>query len=376
MTNSFADAERTGQRVAVIGAGAAGLAAYALLDQRGHAPIVFSPSGASTRVFIEGEQLRVIGAIEATIRPTVALSMAEAVEGAEAVLIALPANGHRAIFKALAPLLVEGQTVIISAHAAFGALYLNKLLTQRDLRVPIVVWSRTILRSRRPEPTLLRISNLRGSDLAGLPTKACATGLSLCTELFGDRFKPCDTLLQTSLANMNPHSHLALALSNITRMERGEDWAQHEMQTPAVCNLLEALDSERAAIADAFGLTAPSSQQNYAANLGAEAPLSELAAMLFKREQENGVVTYGPKTLNSRYVLEDMPFGVTTTLALAKMTGRAAPLHAAGLALMSVFYARDFGSENDILAQLHLEALSPEAFADLCRQGFGGEGAR
>ena len=69
---------------------------------------------------------------------------------------------------------------------------------------------------------------------------------------------------------MNPHSHLALALGNITRMERGENWAQHDLQTPAVCNLLEGLDSERAAIAGAFGLSVPSSRENYAANLGAD----------------------------------------------------------------------------------------------------------
>ena len=358
-------------RVAILGAGAAGLAAYVLLDRLGHQASVFSPSGASTRLFLEGVELNVTGVLEGRVLPRVARTLEEAVDGADAVLVAMPANGQKACLDSLAPLLRPHQAVLMSAHASFAALYLNRLLARRGASALVVTWARTITRSRRPEPGLLRIATQRGTDMACLPASRLAEGVELCRTLFGALFVPRETLLQTSLSNMNPHSHLALALTNITRMERGEDWAQHECQTPAVCRMLEALDAERTDIATAFGLEVPTTQQNHARALGTDAPLPVLTRMLFEREVSNGLVTKGPQTLESRYVLEDMPFGVATTLMLSRMTGRSARLHEAGLTLMSALYGRDFAAENDLLPVLDLEGLSPGGFAELCIHGYG-----
>ena len=48
---------------------------------------------------------------------------------------------------------------------------------------------------------------------------------------------------------------MAIALCNLTRMERGEAWSQNENIPDAVGRLIEALDAERLAIAAAFGAT-------------------------------------------------------------------------------------------------------------------------
>ncbi|WP_204325136.1 hypothetical protein, partial [Stenotrophomonas maltophilia] len=70
----------------------------------------------------------------------VARDCADAVANADVVMIALPGYGHKLALDQAAPHLREGQTVIVSSHASFGALYLSKLLAARGISLPIVVW--------------------------------------------------------------------------------------------------------------------------------------------------------------------------------------------------------------------------------------------
>ena len=60
----------------------------------------------------------------------------------------------------------------------------------------------------------------------------------------------------------------------------------------------------------------------------------------------------GPTTLDSRYVTEDVPFGLVPTIRLAALAGVPVPLHESGVRLMSALYGRDFAAENDILPRI------------------------
>ena len=77
-------------------------------------------------------------------------------------------------------------------------------------------------------------------------------------------------------------------------------------------------------------------------------PLAEMAHALAQRPGD----VNGPTTLDSRYVTEDVPFGLVPTIRLAALAGVPVPLHESGVRLMSALYGRDFAAENDILPQL------------------------
>jgi len=78
----------------------------------------------------------------------------------------------------------------------------------------------------------------------------------------------------------------------------------------------------------------------------------------------------GPATVNSRYVLEDVPFGLTPTILLGRLAGRPALLHDAGVAIFSAAYGRDFAQDNDLLPELGLERLSVAQLQALTRSGY------
>lgn len=344
-------------RVAILGAGAAAYALAVFARREGHDPVLWSPSGRRTQALSQRGSITAVGAVEGEFPVTVAADCEQAIAGAKVVVLALPAMGHRSVIDRMLPHLEAGQVVIFSAHLSFAALYLERGLTRRGLSLPIVTWSTTLLRSRQPDLTSVRIATVRQLvDMAVLPVSAQDEGLAACRDLFGDRFRAREDLLAITLSNINPQSHMALSLCNFTRMELGEEWDQARCSTEAVARLAAQLDAERLEVAERFGVNVRSVAEH--------------------REQTHGkdagaptVRTFGPATTDTRYVVEDVPFGLLPLTVLASVCGVETPFHRMGLSLFSALYGRDFALENDLLPELGLETMSVDAIRDLCRLG-------
>ena len=355
-------------KVGIVGAGAIAFGMAAFLEQSGHAATLWSPSGERTRALAAGEPLVAAGAIEGSFKPAVAPSAESLAADAEVLLIALPAYGHKHVFDAIAPHITATQKVIVSSHASFGALYLSRLLAARGIAVPIVAWGTTLVSGRQTGPAKVQVNTVRKTvDLATLPTSRSAEGLALCQSLFGDRFVDRQSLLAIALSNLNPTIHMGIALGNMTRMERAETWGQAENVTPKVGRLLEELDRERLAVATALGLEVRTIFQHL--NLSFGVPLGS-AYEMHQAMHAIGKSGAGPTTADSRYVTEDVPFGLVPTAKLGRLAGSPAPLHEAGVSLFSAMYGRDFTAENDLLAALDIDAISLPQLQMLCRDGY------
>mgnify|MGYP003583487773 CR=1 FL=1 len=343
-------------RVGILGAGAVAFGTAAFLAEKGHEPLIWSPSGERTVRFSGGAPLLASGAIVGRFDVAVADTCRQAVEDADVVLVALPGYAHRATLEAAAPCIRSGQPLIISSHMSFGALYVSGLLRERGVQAPVIAWGTTLLTAVQPSLTEVQVVSVRARiDIATLPEASLDDALRVCMALFGDRFVPRDGLLAIALSNLNPQNHLAIALLNLTRMERGESWRQSENVTPAVGRFIEALDAERLAIARACGVAVKTVREHFSQSF--HVPQDSVFAMNQQMHRQ-GNATLGPKTADSRYVTEDVPFGLVATVQLARLCGVPAPLHEAGVAVLCVAYGRDFVRENDLLRAIGFEALS------------------
>ena len=362
----MADAPLT---IGIAGAGAIAFACAVLLEKNGHRPMLWSPSGEGTAELASGAPLTAEGAIEGSFRPGIANGASELAAESDVILIALPAYGHKAVFDALAPHLRRDQTVLISSHASFGALYLSKLLsTQGAPPPPIVAWGTTAVTARRKSGARVAINTIRSKiDIATIPHKDSATASTISRMLFGERFVERDGLLAIALSNLNPQNHMGIALGNMTRMERGETWSQGQNVTPNVGRLLEALDQERLAIADGLGLSVRTIFEHF--HLSFHVPVASISDMnqAMHREGRGGT---GPATANSRYVTEDIPYGLLPTVMLGEMTAQTATLHQAGIDIFSAMYGVDFAGTNDLLPALDLQAMPLAQLKKLAKQGF------
>lgn len=339
-------------RIGIAGAGSIACGTAALLHRNKHIPTLWSPSGASTAVF-ETTPLQAHGVIETEFSPNLANSAQELAEGCDALIIALPATGHKSVMDELAPHIRDGQHVIISSHASFGAVYLTQALAARGINAPVTAWGTTIVSGRRQEKNKVRVNTIRNRvDLCTVPEAGSDDGLALCQILFGDRFMPRDGLLAIMLSNLNPQNHLGIALCNITRMERGEDWSQGLNVTPKVGRLLEQLDLERLAIARALSLNVKTIFEHFHQSF--HVPIGTISEMN-QQMHTHGYGGLGPATADSRYVTEDVPYGLQVTVVLGRLVDRPATLHEAGIRLFSAMYDREFAHENEFLHALELE---------------------
>ncbi|HVW56862.1 MAG TPA: NAD/NADP octopine/nopaline dehydrogenase family protein [Rhizobiaceae bacterium] len=357
-----------GHAVGIVGAGAIACGTAALLSRSGHRVFLWSPSGKGTAAFAAGSPLRAEGAIEGAFDVGVASSAEELVAAADVVILALPANAHRQMMDEIAPYLMRRHVVIISSHASLGALYLSRLLRDRELDLPIVAWGTTVVSGRLAGPAHVRVNTVRGKiDMCTVPERRSEEGLSLCRRLFGDRFVEREGLLAIALSNLNPQNHMGIALCNMTRMERGEHWDQGLNVTPNVGRLLEQLDAERLAIATALGLKVRTIFEHF--HLSFHVPMGSVSDMNQEMSRLGRGGT-GPATADSRYATEDVPFGLLATVRLGELAQRPARLHRAGVDIFSALYGRDFSAENDLLRALALNALSLGELKHLAREGF------
>eukprot|EP00529_Nitzschia_sp_RCC80_P017152 CAMPEP_0113468866 /NCGR_PEP_ID=MMETSP0014_2-20120614/15588_1 /TAXON_ID=2857 /ORGANISM="Nitzschia sp." /LENGTH=659 /DNA_ID=CAMNT_0000361293 /DNA_START=86 /DNA_END=2066 /DNA_ORIENTATION=+ /assembly_acc=CAM_ASM_000159 len=447
-------------RVGIVGAGAIAYATAAILSKNGHDPMIWSPSSSSStsiersvtrsqqqhRTAAENDEDAADGGtndsfvsctatnckvangnnngddrqFDYDFQSRLAISANELVEQNDVLIIAIPANGHKAVMDSLVPSLLQKVSslsqsmkkerrreeenslfhVIISSHSSLGALYLsqqfyiNKRMTAGDdeglLNIAITAWGTTICTARKPaaaapsprslaststssssssspspspsSPSSNRyhyhhqvdIKTVRNSvDLCTIPQQKSSEGLRMCRHLFPDTdFRSRDGLLAISLSNVNPQNHLGMALGNISRMDKNENWFQFQNTTPKIGSLLEALDRERLDIADALGVQVKTLQEHFA--LSFHVPITGSVSDMSQEIHRRGNDVNGPNDPDSRYILEDVPFGLTLTVALGKLVNRPATLHEAGLKLCSAMYGRDFEAENDLLTALGL----------------------
>ncbi len=329
--------------------------------------MLWSPSGRGTDGLACSADLVATGAIETVFRPRLAHDAKELARDSDVLVLALPAYGHKAVMDALAGHVRDAQHVIISSHASLGAIYLMQLLEARGVTAPVTAWGTTAVTGRRQSGTEVRVNTVRRLiDLCTVPESRSQEGLALCRRLFGDRFQPRDGLLAISLSNLNPQNHMGIALGNMTRMERGESWSQGENVTPNVGRLLEALDEERRAIASALDLEVRTIFEHF--HLSFHVPVASISEMNQAMHAQGSGGT-GPATANSRYVTEDVPYGLVVTAALGELAGRPARLHDAGTKILSAMYGRDFAAENDLLNALDLQRRDLNDLKQAARTG-------
>ena len=369
-------------RVGILGAGAVALAHAALAAAHGHEVTLWSPSGASLPppgVF----SLIATGALEGSFNVQSA-SLADTVLGSHAIIISLPAYGHAQVMQAAAPHIAPGQPVFVMPTLSLGGLLLARLLHARGVQAPVVSVGTTVATARKlavttitstgmgtdvsqPTATVRLLSVRTRIDLAATPSSATGEMITLACALFGDCFVPQSDALAIALSNVNPISHVPLALANLSRIEAAEAWTQYDRMTGSTARMIEALDAERLAVARSFGLTVRSIHEHFHHSFGV--PLTSLDAQSRAVHAIRGSPA-GPTSLASRYLTEDVPYGLAFIARLGRSNGIAVPVADGCIALVSAALGRDLAADNTLLALAGLDGLPAADLLAVARDGF------
>ncbi len=344
-------------KVGIVGSGGVGLAYAAWILNQAHEVIVWSPRTGNNNE-LKNEVLESTGVLEETFSVGYVGSVEALADGADIILIAVPLNGHRIVMDALLPHLRSDQLVIVSSMASLSSLYLYERAQSRGINISVASFGTTALTARRKSMNKVHVMTKRPSlGVSCLPRSSSKITLDVCEALFGSEFSLDENPLYSTLTNTNAVSHSPLALFNWTRIERGEDWPQYHFMTPHVAAVIETLDAERLAVAAAFGWNLRSIKQKYSNSFNVQGDsLAEMAAELHKKRGGPP----GPVDVKTRYLSEDVPFGLVFNLALGRIAGVSMPATEATVAMAGLILGEDFIDANDLIALLLLPSETME----------------
>ena len=343
-------------RVAIVGAGAIARAYAVPVSRAGHDIAMWSLRGNALTTLVYDGVLQGQCDVRALADPS-------ALAAAETVLVAIPATAYADVLPRVAPHLRSSQCVFVSGALSLAPLWLAELAATHGAR-PLVAASGTTVATARRRDNGVSIMTIRTRiGIAALPAALLSDALATLQAMFGDRFDAVDNVLAVSLTNINPVAHAGMALANFTRIERGEAWPQYHYLTPAVARLVEAMDHERRAVAASFGVQVTTIEQHFQRSFDVpQASLAEIAAELHRRRGGPA----GPTSLDTRFVLEDVPYGLVFNAALARVTKVATPVTEAAITLLSTLYREDFRDDNPLIASLGLTSTTRDALLARC----------
>src|SRR3954462_12334819 len=357
-------------RVAVLGAGNGGVASAFDFAQHGHEVALYATAefGENVVAVDEAGGITASGDLEgfAPVRYA-GHDVAEALAGAELVLLVGPAYSTEPLAAAAAPHLSDGAAVLDCPGSCAGAAAFTRSvgLELDDQRYIVGETSTLPYAVRVTEPGVVKVflKLSAGVYLAGLPRAATNRLHDLVKDVW-PAVEKADSVFQTTLQNGNPVIHPAVTLLNAGLLERtgGDFLFYEEGVTESVGRLIEAVDIERQAIAAKLGVTilsdpALGSRQGYMREENYSTGYSTAPGFLRIAAQSR---------LDHRYLTEDVGYSLNFLADLAARLGVPTPVIDAVITIASVALDRDFRREAiRTLSTLGLDGMSPEELAAL-----------
>jgi opine dehydrogenase len=369
-------AEDKVETVAIIGAGIGGIYLAAQLGVAGFKLRLHDIDDArlaDIRAFggidVEGEQ----GGFAAIERVTGDLS--SAIDGAEVVIVVTGGNAQPTVARSLAPLLRDGQIVLLIQGNTGGSLLVRRALDEAGCRADVAVaeMDNYPYSCRRLAPTRVRrIVAKRWLQIATFPGNCIAEVHPRLSPLFPQAVA-APNALYTGLTNANAMLHVANCIANAARIEAGETYKFYaEGVTPAVARLYQAINPERVAVAASLGASVPSLEDWFERVYGVrEASLVETCRRLTYNSDGPYQATGTPSSLDHKFMTEDVPTGLIPISALGAAARVPTPAIDALVEVVRIMTGRDFADEARTLARLGLDMMSAAEISRVMDEGFG-----
>ena len=294
----------------------------------------------------------------------VTTDVAAALRENELNLLIVPSYAHRAFAEACANHL-EADQILVLMPGNMGSLQMARIFQERGAPEGLVVAETDTAPyvCRKTSPTEATIWGVvKGMGLGAIPGSAGSRVQSALGSWFpGLQLYP--HVIACGLAAMNPVVHPAGVLMNAGRIEyaRGEFYFYEEGVMPGVCRVIQAVDRERLAIARALGVELrPVEESFHAAGFG---PSGDLWSTI------NGsrMLTQlrAPGKLDSRWLTEDVPYGLATWALLGEQIGVGCPTMRSLIDLTSIMLDIDSWALARTMEELGIVGLDPQSLLEL-----------
>lgn len=348
-------------KVAVIGAGNGGQAIAGWMASCGCDVSISECNTSIAEALQNNRVIELCGCINVSgIFSNVETDAAKIVIGADLIMIATTASAHATVARQLAPVLTDGQVIVLNPGRTGGALEFRNTLRLNGCNKRLyIAEAQTLVYACRLQSTgKVHIIGVKDKVLlSALPSSDTKHVLDALRPYF-PCFKACDNVLQTSLENYGAVFHPAVVLFNAAAIERGEQFYFYRDMTPHIAEFIEKLDAERINVGKAYGLDLISAK-----DWVSEAYNGIPGDTLCERMRNNPAYydILAPTNIVCRQLTEDIPTGAVPFVALGEAAGVDMPAYRSIISLTDNLLGTDFMHTGRTLHNLGLEGLNRDA---------------
>jgi len=338
------------KKIAILGAGHGGYAMSAELSQVGYEVNLYEHPDVADNLkpIIEKGGINLIAHTPAgeplelpaggktgfvKITGKVTSDMEEAVEGVDLIMLVIPSHVRESFIRLLAPHVEDGQTIVVWP-GYFGALLVAKVFKDMKVEkdVTICETESLIYTCKKTGPAQIFVKGKKDRVLLSVfPTSRTVKTIENLKKIY-PKLVPAQNVLETTFANGNPTLHPQSVLLNMYRVERkfypyfknidGLMYSSYDV-TPGMAGVMEAVDKEKMALGEKFGLKIASMKDTLFAFYGATGKdLYETVLNCYAYQ-----IQMPPTSLQHRYVAEDVPFALVPFASLGDQLGVPVPYH-------------------------------------------------
>lgn len=341
--------------ITILGAGNGGTAAAAELSLHGHDVTLIKTSNSMNdenfnyliehdgRVKLIENGKTVTAGIKRVTRELSHLSESEV------VIIYIQTNYHEALIKRIRPYLRDGQILLLNPGYLSTAYVIKHC---PDIDITVCEAQSSFLDCRIIEPGKIRIGfrNVR-NPLGIYPVMRTEAGKRILN-LLGFPFTYLPSVIEAGLHNPNLIVHTVGAIMSIPRIEKtnGDYCMYHEVFTPSVWRILEALDREKMDVMEKLGCERIPYVE--ACKYRNTLDDSRDAKEVFFWYANMPTRAKGPTSVDSRYISEDVPQGLVLLESLGQKYNVNTSICTALIDMASAALGRDLRSEGRTVERL------------------------
>ena len=356
-------------KIAVIGAGNGGQSIAGFLALQGYETSLYDIDVQKMDILKQKGGIELTGRIEGFGKiDCITTDIAEAVKGAQIVMVTTVANAHRAVAKSMAPYVEGGQVIILNPGRTCGALVFNQTLqTEGCTKRYYLGEAQTLVYACRViENGKVNIIGVKDEVfLSGLPASDTNYILEKISPIYPS-FVKTDNVLHTSLENIGAMFHPCVCLFNAATIERQDQFWFYRDMTEQVARFIEKFDAERIAVGKAYGIDLLSVKE------WIKFAYKDTEGETLCERMKNNPAYHdikAPGTIFTRQLTEDIPTGVLPIMELGKAAGVQVPLLESMVNTIEALLDMDFRKNGRSLKNLGLEGKSKEEIIDYITYG-------
>ena len=318
-------------RITIVGSGHGGCAMAAVMAKHGHAVSILKlGTSAHLENFEALEKQKAVKLLGIEGSGEFALDVvgrdpSQSVPNADLLLVYYVANYHRFVAHTLAQYLHRGQTVVLNPGYAGSLIFKDELQKLGNSSVPLFAEFETLPYSSRivaPGSVSIVSRNVR-HPFATYPASRSGYLVDKFKTVLGECV-PRKHILEVALHNPNLVIHTIGVLMNASRVEdsRNKFSMYRDGFSPAVWNVVFALDAEKMAVLERIGAPRIPYFDEFRLRTFEDTGIESLKGFHnYALEAPDG-----PFTVDHRYVTEDAPIGLGLLQSLGSLVGVPTPI--------------------------------------------------